>query len=389
MSIGNSYSKIFNVLTLAAFALPVFVAGCGGGGGGGGGGNSGPPDFDSPTVSNMTPSEDIFGVGTNSKLTATFSETVVAADVNPTHFRLTDGVNPATGQPNYVSGTVTYDSANRIAMFAPTAGFLPNRRYTATVITGIRDPAGNPLTTDFAWCFTTGTAPDSTAPSVTATLPGNGATAVATNRKLSASFSEEMNSQTLTPVSFRVTGPGNVAVPGAVSYFGRTAVFTPTQVFANNTTYTATIGTGTQDLAGNGAAANVSWTFTSGTTADVTLPLVSSTNPANSQTGVAISSTISVVFSEPMDPTTITTAHLLVTGPGTNPVVGTVSYDSNSNTAIFTRLNHATSPVESHPTPVTDFAPNTTYTVTLTAGVKDMAGNALADNRVWTFTTAP
>ena len=56
-----------------------------------------------------------------------------------------------------------------IAVFTPTGDLAPNTRYIATVVTGIKDLAGNPLTTDFAWDFVTGGTPDSTAPAVTST----------------------------------------------------------------------------------------------------------------------------------------------------------------------------------------------------------------------------
>jgi hypothetical protein len=90
-----------------------------------------------------------------------------------------------------------------------------------------------------------------------------------------------------------------------------------------------------------------------------------------------------------MNPVTITTANFTVTGPGDNPVIGTVAFDATSNTAIFTRINHLTTPVDFHITPVTNLDPSTTYTATLTTGVKDMAGNALASKLVWSFTTGP
>ena len=141
------------------------------------------------------------------------------------------------------------------------------------------------------------------------------------------------------------------------------------------------------DLAGNFLPGNASWSFSTAASADSAAPSVSATVPTDGAKGVAISSTINVSFYEPMDPTTITTANLLVTGPGSAPVVGTVVFDPTTNTAIFTRIYHTTTPVDSHPTPVSNLDPNTTYNVTLTTAVKDMAGNALAANKVWSFTT--
>jgi hypothetical protein len=56
---------------------------------------------------------------------------------------------------------------------------------------------------------------------------------------------------------------------------------------------------------------------------------------------------------------------------GTTPVAGTVSYVDG--TATFT--------------PTDILAPLTTYTVTISTGAKDLAGNALASDMSWSFTT--
>jgi hypothetical protein len=332
----------------------------------------------------MTPGQDSSGTGTDSKITATLSEAMDPALItlidpatgNPANFRLATGVN-------FIPGTVSYDTTNHIAVFTPTATLAPNTRFTATIITGIKDLAGNPLTIDFAWDFETGATTDSTVPSATFT---DAATDVAVNRKITATFSEDMDASTITPASFTVTGPDPTPVSGTVIYLRRTAVFTASNGLASNTEHTATITAGVKDLAGNASLANVSWIFSTGASADVIAPVVNSTDPLKDQSGVAIGSTIKVIFSEPMDPSTITTANFSVTGPGTTPVIGIVAFDAPNNTAIFTRHDHLTTPVLD---PVINFEPSTIYTATLTTGAKDMAGNALASNLVWSFTTEP
>ena len=194
MSADKSYSGL---KLLAASMLLGFVGGCGGGGGGGGpDGNTGngsennvntenlepeyipPPDLTAPNVVAMIPAEDSAGIAINSRLTVTFSEAMTPGDIDTRNFRLTDGVEA-------ISGTVSFDSTNNIAKFTPTAALAPNTRYTATVVTGIKDLAGNALTKDFAWCFTTDidAAEDRIAPTMTSTLPTNAITGVPVNRK--------------------------------------------------------------------------------------------------------------------------------------------------------------------------------------------------------------
>ena len=119
----------------------------------------------------------------------------------------------------------------------------------------------------------TGVTPDTTRPTVTYTIPAAGATGVATNTKVTVTFSKDMNPATITATSFTLTGPGTTAVAGAVAYPGgvRTATFTPTSVLAANTLFTATITTGAKDVAGNALASNFVWTSEDNDAADATL----------------------------------------------------------------------------------------------------------------------
>src|SRR5712691_4667156 len=117
-------------------------------------------------------------------------------------------------------------------------------------------------------------------------------------------------------------------------------------------------------------AANHVWSFTTGIAPDTTPPAVSSTDPSNGVTGVALNKKIDAIFTEALDPLTINTATFLLK-QGLTPVAGTVSYVGT--TATFS--------------PAVALAPNTTYTATI-LGIKDLAGNLFVNNYVWSFTTA-
>ena len=218
-----------------------------------------------------------------------------------------------------------------------------------------------------------GAVSDTTPPTVSATAPATSATGVALNSSVSATFSEPMTNSTLTTASFLLaTTAGGAAVTGTVGVSGNTATFTPSAPLAGNTQYTATITTAAKDAAGNALAANYSWSFTTGTAPDTTPPTVSSTSPVNNATGVATTSSVSATFSEPMTNSTLTTASfLLATTAGGTAVTGTVGV--SGNTATFT--------------PSAPLAGDTQYTATITTAAKDAAGNALAANYSWSFTT--
>jgi hypothetical protein len=214
---------------------------------------------------------------------------------------------------------------------------------------------------------------DCTAPVVISTAPENGATDVALTQVLTATFSEPMNPATLTRSSFLLK-KGTRSVSGAVTYAGDTAAFTPTSPLERTTTYTATITTRAKDASGNPLASNFSWSFTTGPIPDTTPPVVSSVSPLDAAIDVAVDQPLTAAFSEAMDASTINTSTFTLTGPGATPIAGAVSYDVGSHTATFV--------------PGSPLTTNTVYSATITTGVRDLAGNALANNVTWSFTTA-
>jgi hypothetical protein len=115
-----------------------------------------------------------------------------------------------------VAGTVGYTASGSVATFTPTANLAYSTLYTATITTGATNSAGTPLAGSYTWSFTTITPP----PTVSSTVPGNGATGVLPTQVLSSVFNEAMNCATLLlpATTFNVTGPAGASVAGAESH---------------------------------------------------------------------------------------------------------------------------------------------------------------------------
>ncbi|TDD98430.1 Ig-like domain-containing protein [Flavobacterium cellulosilyticum] len=97
-------------------------------------------------------------------------------------------------------------------------------------------------------------------------------------------------------------------------------------------------------------------------------PVVTTTNPINGAIGVPLNQIITATFNEAMNPATIQTSFTVTGG---SAVSGVISY--SGNTATFT--------------PNGVLSPNTIYTAKITTSAKDVDGNALQTDYVWTFTT--
>src|SRR5438034_960161 len=266
-----------------------------------------------------------------------------------------------------VAGTVSYSGVT--ATFTPTGNLAPLTTYRSEERRVGKDLAGNALATDLIWSFTTGVIPDTTAPGVSATVPANLVIGVAISGQIAGTFSEPMDPLTISTATFTLK-QGTTAVAGTVSYSGVTATFTPTGNLAPLTTYTATISTGAKDLAGNALATDLVWSFTTGVDRKSVVQGMSAELRAhrtirrdnNGQIFASLRQHTSPLCDRSAD---VSSTHL------TTAVAGTVSY--SGVTATFTSTGN--------------LAPLTTYTATISTGAKDLAGNALATDLVWSFTT--
>ena len=117
--------------------------------------------------------------------------------------------------------------------------------------------------------------------------------------------------------------------------------------------------------------------FTPDAPIDITPPTVLSVTPANGTTGANVNNNLTARFSEAMDEATIDGASFELRDAGSNLVAATVGYSAANRTASLD--------------PDAALAYSTTYTATVkggTGGVADLAGNELAADYTWTFTTS-
>jgi Ice-binding-like/Bacterial Ig-like domain len=353
-----SHTTVRTILVAACF-VTFLTAGCG----------REQTNVAGPTIIATTPTNGALSVPITQAITATFSEAMNATTINTSTFTL-NGPGGAS-----VAGAVTYSGAT--ATFTPAAPLAAGIPYTATVTTGAIAALGKALASSVAWTFTT-----RTIPAVIATNPLSGATNVPVNTKIIATFSEAMNSSTVTApgtVTVAVAGANGAVVPGTVIYVAAadTARFAPSANFVASTQYTVTIDTSAQSAAGSALASRYQWSFTTASTPDVTAPTLTLTVPASAATGIPTNETITGTFSKVMDPATITAAGtftVAVAGAGGAAVPGLVGYAGSIATF----------------TPTTALASGTQFAVTITNAAQDLSGNALVAGVVpnpWTFST--
>jgi Ice-binding-like/Bacterial Ig-like domain len=98
-------------------------------------------------------------------------------------------------------------------------------------------------------------------------------------------------------------------------------------------------------------------------------PTVIATVPSDGATNVPLNQVITVAFNEEMNPSTIDLNSLSIVG--TTALGGVITHSGATYTF----------------TPSTNLTPNTTYIGKVSTAVKDMSGNALQSDYIWTFST--
>ena len=333
-------------------------------------------DTTAPAVLGVAPPNNQQNVGLNGLVEVTFSKPINPLTVNSTSVSLSYG-----STPTQIPTTVTFDSTNTYVTFTP-AQPLPASTTIKLTISGVQDVAGNSVTTQ-STTFVTGAAADTTAPTVVANSPANGATNVPTNASVVLQFSEPMNlasivqyycanpdvfynyfySNCLNDATLATAIPANVSV----SADGMSAIFTPKSALTPGDTvnvysYAAT------DLAGNVETA-FSTAFTVGSVPDTTPPQVLSVNPINNLTSVPINAIVQVLFDRPV---------------AANSLNG-VTLKANGSTVVTSPALSSAGQLLTLNTPDL-LTPGTTYTIAIN-GVADLAGNTMSTAVTDIFTT--
>ena len=152
------------------------------------------------------------------------------------------------------------------------------------------------------------------------------------------------------------SGPLNVPIGAGVYAYGTSSAF-PSLSYQNSNYFVDPV-----------------FTTTSGT--DTLAPTITNFNPFDGTTNVPVNPTINVYFSEDLNTSTVTSATVKLLDGGNNAVPATLVYNQSTRTATLT--------------PTSALANSMTYTIFVaggSAGVRDLAGNPMAQNTTSAFMT--
>jgi hypothetical protein len=363
-----------------------------------------------PTVTSRIPAGGATGVPTTTSVKAVFSAKMDAATINAASFTLTrigDGA---------VAATVSYDAATQTATLKPAGALAYSTTYVAALATTVKASDGAPLASAVSWSFTTidgtrinagdGAVASAAGPVFQGDAFFAGGSIHGTSDAIDGTSDPKLyQDERWGRFSYAIpvaSGVYDVRLHFAELYYPAPCV--GARVFGVDIVDTV----GSPDIAGLDICAAVGpkaalmrtlsgVSVTDGflnieavygaaddpevaaievvpaATGGPVAPTVSKTAPAAATTGVATNTKVTAVFSQSMDPATITTETFTLAPAGGAAVPATVSYNSSTRTATLTAgvtLAFATS-----------------YTATLTTAVKGSGGTPLPIASSWRFTT--
>jgi PKD repeat protein len=392
-------------------------------------------DTTAPTVTSTSPVDGANPVIPGSNIRATFSEAMDAPTVSGSSLILR-GPGGAS-----VPASVSYNPSTRTATLDPTVELAATTTYTATVkggTNGVRDSAHNVLAADHTWSFTTGTSLSANCP-CTIWSPSDAPTTVSVSDGESIEVGTKFRADAdgkITALRFYKgainggTHVGHLWTSGGfmlaeATFAGETSegwqeaiLSEPVSISAGSTyivSYHAPFGSYAADAnyfassgvdsgplralqdgesGGNGVyaygnsgtfpsnsfnAANywVDVVFEQNGSPDIRPPVTTSVSPMDGTTAVGLMANVRASFNELLDPASVSGSSFELRGPGGAIVAANVSYNATTRTAT---LN-----------PNQPLAASTSYTATLKggpSGLKDRAGNPIASDQSWSFTTA-
>lgn len=203
---------------------------------------------------------------------------------------------------------------------------------------------------------------DANPPEITGSYPSQNAVGIPNDARVWVEFSEGMD-QPWTETAFSLFADSD-RPQGQFVWEGNKLIFIPRGPLTTGRVYTMLVSKTAEDSSGNNLRDDFQINFT--VNPDSVKPYIVSTTPTYGQTGVAINSVLTIVFSKPVDPTS------LIPGITISPsVIGAFTVNGTGETVTFT--------------PQSNLLNGTVYTMNINTNVKDLAGNVLLQGQTVSF----
>ena len=303
-------------------------------------------DTVAPTVTMTSPKDGAIDVMLDSNITIAFSESMNTGSVSLT---FENAKKP-------IQKSITW-SADKVMTIDPNGDLQIGTLHYINITTG-KDLAGNSMKNPYRFSFTT-----AEPPTITNTMPKNNSIDIPKNQSIMITFSREMNK--VATESAISTSPSILGI-FAWDASGRTVTWDPNVDLQADTKYSITIDVKARSKAGLYLQIPYIFSYTTAQIHDITPPYIVSTNPTNNQKEVDVNTKIAIVFNEAMNKTA--TENAISISPGS---IVKKSWSNDSRVLSLT----------------VSMEEGKSYTVTISSGAKDLAGNSLLYPYKFSFST--
>ena len=262
-------------------------------------------DTDVPTLSSSTPADADTGVGVNDNIVLNFSKAVDAESGNIVIYKASD--DSAVESIPVGNAKVSGSGSTQITINPATTLSSSTSYYVQIAATAFDDSSSNSyagISDATTLNFTTA---DIGAPTLSSSVPTDGATGIGVNANIVLTFNEAVDAESGNIVIYKSSDDSEVeSIPvgnAKVSGSGSTQItINPASTLDSSTNYYVQIAaTAFDDSSSNSYAGINDKTSLNFTTADVNAPTLSSSTPADGATGIAVDANIVLTFNEAVD----------------------------------------------------------------------------------------
>jgi large repetitive protein len=273
------------------------------------------------------------------------------------------------------TGTASVTPDGHAIVFTPSSSFTLGAVVQIYVDQTLTDINGTPSNSVYSGAFTVQGNPASVAPRLITTNPVNGSTGVPSNVIVQAQFDQALASSTINATNvYLYDGSTDTNVAGTPSLTGpnnNVVQFVPSSALTSGVYYYLYMTNLVTNASGTPvytSTSNVMY-FNVGTTANSTAPTIVAVGPPNGSTGVGSNAKIVVLFNAPIDPISVSSSTIQVSGGGQTVVPTSITFsgDPNGSSNLLTTVTI---------TPQQPMPDSTQMAITI-SGVTDGEGNAV------------